>query len=688
MNINPEILAPAGNEESLIAAVNCGADAVYLGAPKFSARAYAKNFSWEQLKNDIFYCHERNVKVHVALNTLLFGEKELREAADTAYELAKLGVDAFIIQDLALADIVKKIAPHIPRHASTQLSITDAAGAVFMRQLGFSRVVVGRETSEQELNEIIATNVETEVFVHGALCMSVSGQCYLSAAMGGRSGNRGRCAGACRLPFENNCLSLKDLSLIAHSCTLRDLGVRSFKIEGRMRRPEYVAAAVIALTKSLRTQAYDQQLLTSSFSRSGLTDGYFTTRLGREMFGIRGRDDVDAMSAALPLLKPLCTTPTSFQPIFMEVTVKKDIPMTLSASCSGVTYTAQGEIPQPAQTRDVTREDILSSLSKTGDTPYKLESLTAHLETGLFVSKSALNALRRTVLAGLSDLRCRRNTLVYPPDLTPLPHSRTDRSTDMIAMVETTEQFRALNPAHFALIGVPLSMAERLDSDEKLAVVLPRALFGADQQLKSRLNAIFDRGITTAVCATLGAVSTASELGFTVFGDFSLNATSARAVDQLYNLGVDHITVSPECDVLHLPHGVPDHLHVGYIGYGRIPLMVTRNCPAKQTTHYTGCHKEPCYIVDRKGTPFPVLCDERVSYVLNPNPIWLADRQLEYKKFDYVLLRFTTESGAQTAEIVTSFQAHKSPSFAYTRGLFSNIASWEKNEDKVKIKED
>lgn len=685
---HPEILAPAGNEESLVAALNCGADAVYLGVSRFSARAYAKNFSLEQLKEKIIYCHDRNVKVHVALNTLLFGDAELVEAANTAYELAKMDVDAFIIQDLSLAEVVRNIAPHIPMHASTQLSLTDVSGALLMKDLGFSRIVVGREVSKKELSEIIAVGIDTEVFIHGALCMSVSGQCYISAAMGGRSGNRGRCAGACRLPFENNCLSLKDLSLISHSRELSDMGVCSFKIEGRMRRPEYVAAVVTALSKSLSSEQYDTELLSSSFSRNGLTDGYFTSKLGSDMFGIRLKEDVDSMTSSLPVLKPLCFVPTRFIPVTMDVYVKRDAPMKLCVSTPDFHYTAYGDIPQSAKTKELTQDDILSSISKTGDTPYIIESVTQDVDGGLFVSKSSLNSLRRDALDGLSALRCARISSASPPSLAPLPQTRAHRKQQLVAMVENEDQLKSIDVSKFLLVGVPVHMAEKIQPEKNIAVVLPRALFGLESSLKLRLKDIFSRGIKTAVCSTLGAVKAAQDIGFSVFGDFSLNATSERSINILHRMGVDYITASAECDLPHLGKGIDAGATVGYVGYGCIPLMVTRNCPAKQTSHYRGCTKKGCYIIDRKGISFPVMCDDNVSYVLNPNPIWLGDKSSEYENFDYALLRFTTESGSRVSDIVASFSAHRSVDFEYTRGLFRGISKWEKSEDKIKSKED
>ena len=294
-----EILAPAGGKEQLLAAVRAGADAVYLGARNFNARRGAANFEENELFEAVAYCHARNVKVHVTLNTLVT-DSELPDLLEEIKYVAKSGADAVIVQDLATAKLVREHCPDIAMHASTQMTIHNLAGAVAAKELGFSRIVLSRELSLNEIKTIAAgTDAELEVFVHGALCMCMSGACYLSSMIGSRSGNRGLCAQPCRLPFHidggtGTDLSLKDLSLVEYLSELSDMGIASFKIEGRMKRPEYVSAAVIACRESL-DGAYTQQRrneLQSLFSRSGFTDGYYISSLGRNMFGKREKENV------------------------------------------------------------------------------------------------------------------------------------------------------------------------------------------------------------------------------------------------------------------------------------------------------------------------------------------------------------------------------------------------------------
>ena len=288
-----EILAPAGGMESLVAAVRCGANAVYLGTKEINARRGASNFDYDELEKAVEYCHTRNVKVYLALN-ILVTDSEMKAAYDTVKTALTLGVDAFIVQDLGLAKMIRKHFPTAVLHASTQCSVNTPDGFKKLEELGFKRAVIPREMSIDEIKEIREnTSLELEAFVHGALCMCVSGQCYLSSMLGSRSGNRGLCAQPCRLAFSadgsKTCdLSLKDLSLIRHIDELSKSGVMSLKIEGRMKRPEYVAASVTACKKALNNE-YDNNFeatLKSVFSRTGFTDGYFTGK-HYDMFGTR-----------------------------------------------------------------------------------------------------------------------------------------------------------------------------------------------------------------------------------------------------------------------------------------------------------------------------------------------------------------------------------------------------------------
>ena len=386
-----EILAPVGSEEMLHAAVFSGADAVYLGFSGFNARTSAGNFDADSLKEAVRFCHVRGVKVHVALNTTVYGT-ELAQLADAVRAVAASGADAVICQDLAVAKLIGEIAPELPRHGSTQMSVHTLQGALELKDLGFTRVVLARELSLSEVEAITRNcGIETECFVHGALCMCVSGQCYMSAFLGGRSGNRGSCAGPCRLPFEANPLpegrpgrlhhlSLKDNSVIDKLDRLQAIGVASAKIEGRLRTPEYVAAAVNACLAGREGRAYDRDLLKNAFSRSGFTSGYLDGKIDGTMFGVRSEADAELTRKTLPALRELYRRERSRVPVKMKLEIEEGGEKLTVTDADGNRAFAYGDAePQPART-DPT-ESLQRSLSKTGGTPFAVEKIDVEMPT-------------------------------------------------------------------------------------------------------------------------------------------------------------------------------------------------------------------------------------------------------------------------------------------------------------------
>ena len=408
-----ELLAPAGNLESLLAAVHSGADAVYFGYGELNARRNAKNFDEQSLAEASRICKERGVKMHMTVNTMVY-DREYEAVLRTLEIACKYGIDALIVQDLGVAALVRRAAPEMPLHASTQLTVHNVSGAWQAKELGFSRVVLAREMSRSEIAAITRTvPIETEVFVHGALCMCVSGQCYMSSVIGERSGNRGLCAQPCRLPFASGrkgdsgyALSLKDLSLARRVRELSELGVDSFKIEGRMKRPEYVAAAVSQFKQALRGEQADLDLMAAVFSRSGFTQGYFDGKLGPEMFGTRQKEDVLAGQKVLKSLNDLASKDVPRVGVDFAFSMKADEPVTLTASDGeGHRATVQGEPPQAALKAPTNEELVRRSLEKTGGTFYYLNSLAAELGEGLICPASQLNALRRQALDGLTAQR-------------------------------------------------------------------------------------------------------------------------------------------------------------------------------------------------------------------------------------------------------------------------------------------
>ena len=401
-----EILAPCGSPESLEAALNAGADAVYLGLSSFSARRNAANFSFEELKTGVKKAHRYGVKVYAALNTLVFDD-EMKELEKAIYQVAQAEINGVIVQDYGVAEAIKEIAPELRLHASTQMTVTSVSGAEFAAKYGFKRVVLPRELSFEEIKEITSkTDIETEVFVHGALCVCLSGQCLLSAVIGGRSGNRGLCAQPCRLNYtcadRENVLSLKDLSLIDELKRLEEAGVASAKIEGRMKRPEYVAAAVGQCKAALRGEKTDSGLLRSVFSRSGFTKGYFDGSFS-DMSGVRQKEDSEGTSEALKKIRELYKQPCKRFTVDFNVEVKRDTPIFCKASCKDITVEARGAIPQIAVNRSTEEKEIADRMSKLGGTAFEANSINCDIDKGLSVSAAALNELRRNVVELLSE---------------------------------------------------------------------------------------------------------------------------------------------------------------------------------------------------------------------------------------------------------------------------------------------
>ena len=406
MEKHAEILAPAGGEAQLRAAVLCGADAVYLGLRGFNARAGAENFDENTLPQTVGWCHARGVRVYATLNTLVT-DRELPQWLHSLDAVAAAGVDGVLVQDLGLAKIIRQRYPTLPLHASTQMTIHNLAGARLLEEMGFAQVVLARELSKEEIAAICAgTSMRCEVFVHGALCMSVSGQCYLSSVLGERSGNRGRCAQPCRLDFKSHgrgyALSLKDLTLTDRLRELEALGVASFKIEGRLKRPEYVAAAVTACRQSLAGEVPDLETLQSVFSRSGFTDGYYTARRDLTMFGTRTREDAAAAAAVLGKLSALTRNEVGRLPVDMVLTMAPGEPATLAVTDGTHRVEVAGEVPQTALTRPTDEELARRALEKCGGTPFYLQNLTCHIGEGLMLPLSALNRLRAAALTALA----------------------------------------------------------------------------------------------------------------------------------------------------------------------------------------------------------------------------------------------------------------------------------------------
>lgn len=672
-----EILSPVGNKEMLEAAVRSGADAVYLGAKSFSARRNAENFDSDALKEAIEYCHIRGVRVYLTLN-ILIKDSEMREAFSLAQTAYNLGVDGIIVEDLGLARILHEKIPDLRLHASTQMSVHSPSALPILKSLGFTQVVAAREMSKQELIALCEKakelDIVVEVFVHGALCMCVSGQCLLSAFLGSRSGNRGLCAGPCRLPFsvKNGTgydLSLKDLSLLEYIGELYEIGVRSFKIEGRMKRPEYVAAATAACREALDSGRVEETLsntLKNVFSRSGFTDGYYKNNLGRDMFGIRTKDDVVSADKAFPILHELYRNERKSVAISVKAEILKGKPISLSLSDGENTVTVMGGIPQEARNRALTAEDALNNLTKFGGTPYYDEGGGIRLDEGLFVSAGELNALRREATEKLSRKRAEINLSPSNAVYTPCQKVIKKVSPKLVARFEKASQIPD-DLSGISAIVFPLENEPDFKTDLPLIADIPRGIISEDWVL-GRLKEFKEKGFVAALCGNLAAVELAKRAGLRVIADTGLNISNSESVKTAENLDVIAALISAE-ETITDAKAINSPIPKGIISYGKIPLMLFKNCPLKNGVSCKNCEKNGV-ITDRLGVEFPVRCRMGYSELLNSLPIWLADRKDELQGFDFSLLYFTNETKERAAEVIRAYSLGLSPDTKHTRGLY------------------
>ena len=681
-----EILAPAGNLDSLLAGIHSGADAVYFGYGELNARRNAKNFDEQSLAEASRLCKERGVKMHMTVNTMVY-DREYDEVLRTLEIACKYGIDALIVQDLGVAKIVREAAPEMKMHASTQLTVHNVSGAWQAKELGFSRVVLAREMSREEILQVTTqVPVETEVFVHGALCMCVSGQCYMSSVIGERSGNRGLCAQPCRLPFASGrkgdsgyALSLKDLSLADRVKELMALGVDSFKIEGRMKRPEYVAAAVSQFKEAVRGAQADMDLMAAVFSRSGFTKGYFDAKLGQEMFGTRQKEDVLASQKVLKKLSDMASKDVARVGGDFAFSMKENEPAVLTASDGeGHTVQAQGEIPQQALKAPTTEELVWRSLEKTGGTFYYLNSLTCDLGEGLIYPASQLNSLRREALDKLTQLRGEIHEIpFYKPEKQPVPKhiGVQGEKLPLRAAVREISQITERMVEVCELISVPLDELLKNKNNlpkeivPKISVSLPRVVFGDDEKyLAERLTECKHLGIGHLSTGNLGGVYLGRKMGFVLHGEFGLNIANAGCLAEYERLGLSDCLLSFELSLARA-RAIGGTLPRGLLIYGKLPLMVTRNCPIR----LSGCRDCKGFgtLTDRKKEVFEVRCTgRRYSEIFNSKPVYLADKLEEVSGIDYGLLSFTTEGAKQVDRILLRYtQTHESME-NITRGLY------------------
>ncbi len=665
----PELLSPAGSLEAFEAAIDGGADAIYVGGASFNARANAKNFSEDELRDAIRLAHLYGVKVYQTVNIMIHG-REVSDLLTAAERSAEMGVDAFIVSDLGAARLIHARLPEMPLHGSTQMSVHNTGGARLLADHGFTRVVPARELSKRDIQTLVDENpLEVEIFIHGAMCVSHSGQCLFSSLVGGRSGNRGLCAQPCRLPYDRAegrvgdkyPLSLKDMSLAAHVREIIDSGVSSLKIEGRMKSPEYVRGVTRIFRRLLDegrdATADDIRELAELFSRGGFSDGYYTESVGRKMLGIRSEEDKQASRESERFNKI-----TRKIPISMEIHLAEDENSKLTVSCKDKSVTVEGEITQAAINAPIGEDTVKKCMAKLGDTCFTLENIKIDLGERLMMPISQLNALRRAGIAALEDEMATaaparvENAELPKPERTP-KRRRVGRFSDPKQITEKAKEF-------FDLILLPLDTFD----ESAHGIVMPPVIFDSETARATEfLKKAVAKGAKHAVLTNLGQIEMLKEHApnLSLIADFRFNAANDQTVGFFEEQGFESVVLSAE---LTLPQIRDIKGAKAVITYGRIPLMTLEKCVIKELygdkRACEVCAASKAEMKDRRGFIFPVVREyPHRNIVLNSLPTQMSDRENELAAagiFDRHFL-FTVESPNEVDRVIEDHKLHRAP---------------------------
>ena len=686
-----ELLAPAGSMEALRAAVQNGANAVYLGCGSFNARQSAKNFTPQTLVDAVKYCHIRGVQVHLTLNTLVT-DREMKEVAEMIRHAAQNNVDAFIVQDLGVVQLCHQIAPHIPVHGSTQMTVHSLPGVQMCAAMGMKRVVLSRELSREEIRYICANSpIEIEVFGHGALCMCYSGQCYMSAVIGGRSGNRGRCAQPCRQSYgythwENKYpLSLKDNCLVAYLQELQEMGVASLKLEGRMKRPEYVATVTAVYRKALDEGTVTKPMveaLYASFNRQGFTDGYYTGRVDRKMFGVRQetQEDPQWLQSARQSYE---AGETQLVDLSFRAVVSVDGSSLTATDPEGRTCRVEGPMPELARNVPLTGAALAQRIAKTGGTPYRCAEVRTHVDPGLTISAAAVNAMRRDALNQLTALRARREEHpLRKPKAIPAFKGPSGLPGLTVQVTSREQLTPGLLNLETAMLYVPMhillgdsAMTARLVQRGRLAVVLPRIVHDGElPKINVGLATLRELGVKDALVGNLGLLLPVREAGMRIHGDFGLNIFNSGSMNVLRSLELSSATVSFEMTLPQI-RDLSKAVNAELLAYGRLPLMITEHCLIRNRTGECDCHLRTTKLTDKTGAEFPIIKDGDScrSVLLNGRKLSWLDHQDDLAKLGLWALRlyFTTEKGKEVDRVLGEYLNPEGfDPGACTRGLY------------------
>ena len=687
-----ELLAPAGSMDALRAAVQNGADAVYLGCGSFNARQSAKNFTIDTLGEALKYCHVRGVQVHLALN-ILVGDREMQKVADLIRAAAQAGVDAFIVQDWGVVQLCRQIAPHVPVHGSTQMTVHSLAGVQMCAAMGMKRVVLSRELNREEIRYICANSpIEIEIFGHGALCMCYSGQCYLSAMIGSRSGNRGRCAQPCRQSYgysrwENKYpLSLKDNCLVQYLKEIEEMGVASLKLGGRMKRPEYVAAVTGVYRQALdggEVTREMMQTLYDAFNRQGFTDGYYTGRVNRKMFGVREEtgEDSDWLQAARQSYesgeKPLVD-------LKFRAVVTVDGSSLTAMDEDGHMCMSQGPMPQRAINMPLTGAALAQRVAKTGGTPFRCVEVKTRVDPGLMLPAAAVNAMRRDVLNQMTALRARREEHpVRRPRQIPYYKGETGLPGLTVQITEKEQITPRLLRSETSMLYVPIhlmtedpALCRELAARGRVAAVLPRVVHDDElPRLRVAMEDVRAMGIRDVLVGNVGLLIPAREAGLRLHGDFGLNIFNSASANVARDLQLASAALSFEMTLPQI-RDISKAVNMELIAYGRLPLMLTEHCLIRNRTGECACHGGALTrLTDKTGAEFYVIKDGNTcrSVLLNGKKLYWLDRQDDLNRLGLWAIRllFTTENAREVDRILEEYLVPTSfDPGACTRGLY------------------
>lgn len=693
-----ELLAPAGSMDALRAAVQNGANAVYLGCGEFNARQSAKNFTPQTLAEAVKYCHIRGVQVHLTLNTLVT-DREMDKLCELIRFAAKCGVDAFIVQDLGIIQLCRQIAPGVAIHGSTQMTVHSLPGVQLCAAMGLSRVVLSRELSRDEIAYICAKSpIEIEIFTHGALCMCYSGQCYLSAAIGSRSGNRGRCAQPCRQSYGYNHwegkypLSLKDNCLVQYLADCEAMGVASVKLEGRMKRPEYVATVTNVYRAAMDSRSVTKEMMDAlmlAFNRQGFTDGYYTGNVNLDMFGIREEPSTDPERIRREEAF-LADARRSYEagerplvPVWFEAVVSPEGSFLTGTDDHGNTVRTRGANPQPGINRSLTNEELANRIARTGGTPFRAEEVRCSVTPGLMLSAADINAMRRDVLNQLIALRARREDAPVRK-AKPVPFFKGHSGLPALTIQITSEEQLTEKLLNFesAVLYIPIhilskdaELCRKLCRMRTVCAVLPRIAHDSEiEQLRAQMVYLREYGLRQVLVGNLGLLIPAREAGMEIRGDFGLNLFNSASMNVARDLEFSSVTASFE---LTLPQirDMSKAVDTEILAYGRMMLMVTEHCLMKNKTGKCICGTGLTKITDKTGAEFPIIkdCGTCRSVLLNGKKLNWLDRQKDLSRLGLWAMRivFTTENPNEVNRVLDDcLSGAPFDPGACTRGLY------------------